>query len=70
MEELEKITKETEKRIKLGILIATIATIVAGLIVITAIIAETKRVAEAARYDLERMTEPQQRPIDEFREEQ
>lgn len=70
MEELEKMTKETEKRIKLGILIATLATIVAGLIVITAIIAETKRVAEAARYDLERLTEPYQRPIDEFQEEQ
>lgn len=70
MEELEKMTKETEKRIKIGILIATLATIVAGLIVTAAIIAETKRVAEAARYDLERLTEPYQRPIDEFREEQ
>lgn len=70
MEELEKMTKKTEKRIKLGILIATLTTIVAGLIVITAIIAETKRVAEASRYDLERLTEPHQGPIDEFREEQ
>ena len=70
MEELEKMTKETEKRIKIGILIATMATIVAGLIVTAAIIAETKRVAEAARYDLGRLTEPHQRPIDEFREEQ
>ena len=70
MEELEKMTKETEKRIKIGILIATLATIVAGLIVTAAIIAETKRVAEAARYDLERLTEPNQGPIDEFREEQ
>lgn len=70
MEELEKMTKETEKRIKLGVLIATLATIVAGLIVITAIIAETKRGVEAVRYDLERLTEPHQRPIDEFREEQ
>lgn len=70
MEELEKMTKETEKRIKLGILIATMATIVAGLIVITAIIAETKRGVEAVRYDLERLTEPRQGPIDEFREEQ
>ena len=70
MEELEKMTKKTEKRIKLGILIATLTTIVTGLIVITAIIAETKRVAEAARYDLERLAEPHQRPIDEFREEQ
>lgn len=70
MEELEKMTKETEKRIKLGILIATLATIVAGLIVTAAIIAETKRVAEAARYDLERLTEPHQRPVDEFQEEQ
>ena len=70
MEELEKMTKETEKRIKLGILIATLATIVAGLIVITAIIAETKRGVEAVRYDLERLTEPRQGPIDEFREEQ
>ena len=70
MEELEKMTKKTEKRIKLGILIATLATIVAGIIVTAAIVAETKRVAEAARYDLERLTEPQQRPIDEFREEQ
>ena len=50
MEELEKMTKETEKRIKFGILIATLFTIVAGAIVITAIIAETKRVAEAAEY--------------------
>lgn len=70
MEELEKMTKETEKRIKLGILIATMATIVAGLIVITAIIAETKRGVEAVRYDFERLTEPRQGPIDEFREEQ
>ena len=70
MEELEKMTKETEKRIKIGILIATLATIVAGLIVTAAIIAETKRVAESARYDLERLTDPHQGPIDEFREEQ
>ena len=70
MEELEKMTKETEKRIKLGVLIATLFTIVAGTIVITAIIAETKRGAEAARHDLERLTGPHQRPIDEFREEQ
>lgn len=70
MEELEKMTKETEKRIKLGILIAALFTIVAGIIVITAIIAETKRGVEAARYDLERLTEPNQRPIDEFPEEQ
>lgn len=50
MEELGKMTKETEKRIKLGILIATLFTIVAGAIVITGIIAETKRVVEAAEY--------------------
>lgn len=70
MEELEKMTKKTEKRIKLGILIATLTTIVAGLIVITVIIAETKRGVEAARYDLERLTESHQKPIDESREEQ
>lgn len=50
MEELEKMTEETVKRIKLGILIATLFTIVAGAIVTTAIIAETKRGAEAAEY--------------------
>ena len=70
MEELEKMTEETVKRIKLGILIATLFTIVAGAIVITAIIAETKRGAEAARYDLECLTEPRQRSLDECQEEQ
>ena len=50
MEELEKMTEETVKRIKLGILIATLFTIVAGLIVTAAIIAETKRGIEAAEY--------------------
>ena len=70
MEKLEKMTKETEKRIKIGILIATLVTIVAGIIVVTAIITETKRGAEAARYDLECLTEPRQRPLEECREEQ
>ena len=68
MEELEKMTKETEKRIKFGILIATLATIVAGLIVATAIIAETKRGIEAARYDLECLTGPRQTPLEECKE--
>lgn len=68
MEELEKMKKETEKRIKVGILIATLVTIAAGLIVITAIITETKRGAEAARYDLECLTEPRQRPLEECKE--
>ena len=68
MEELEKMTKETEKRIKFGILIATLATIVAGLIVATAIIAETKRGIEAARHDLECSTGPRQTPLEECKE--
>lgn len=68
MEELEKMTEETVKRIKLGILIATIFTIVAGAIVITAIIAETKRGAEAARHDLECLTGPRQTPLEECKE--
>ena len=68
MEELEKMTKETEKRIKFGILIATLATIVAGLIVTTAIIAETKRGIEAARHDLECSTGPRQTPLEECKE--
>ena len=68
MEELEKMTKETEKRIKIGILIATLATIVAGLIVTTAIIAETKRGIEAARHDLECSTGPRQTPLEECKE--
>ena len=68
MEELEKMTKETEKRIKFGILIATLATIVAGLIVTTAIIAEMKRGAEAARHDLECSTGPRQTPLEECKE--
>lgn len=68
MEELEKITKETEKRIKIGILIATMATIVAGLIVTAAIIAETKRGIEAARQDLECLTGPRQTPLEECKE--
>lgn len=70
MEELGKMTEETVKRIKLGILIATLFTIVAGTIVAAAIIAETRRGIEAARHDLECLTGPHQRPIDEFREEQ
>ena len=68
MEELEKMTKETEKRIKIGILIATLATIVAGLIVTAAIIAETKRGIEAARHDLEGLTGPRQTPLEECKE--
>ena len=68
MEELEKMTKETEKRIKIGILIATMATIVAGLIVTAAIIAETKRGVEAARHDLECLTGPRQTPLEECKE--
>ena len=68
MEELEQMTKETEKRIKIGILIATLATIVAGLIVTAAIIAETKRGVEAARHDLECLTEPRQTPLEECKE--
>ena len=68
MEELEKMTKETEKRIKIGILIATMATIVAGLIVAAAIIAETKRGVEAARHDLECLTGPRQTPLEECKE--
>ena len=68
MEELEKMTKETERRIKIGILIATLATIVAGLIVTAAIIAETKRGIEAARHDLECLTEPHQTPLEECKE--
>lgn len=68
MEELEKMTKETEKRIKIGILIATLATIVAGLIVTAAIIAETKRGIEAARYGLECLTGPRQTPLEECKE--
>ena len=68
MEELEKMTKETEKRIKIGILIATLATIVAGLIVTTAIISETKRGIEAARHDLECLTGPHQTPLEECKE--
>ena len=68
MEELEKMTKETEKRIKIGILIATMATIVAGLIVTAAIIAETKRGIEAARHDLECLTGPRQAPLEECKE--
>ena len=68
MEELEKMTKETEKRIKIGILIATLATIVAGLIVTAAIIAETKRVAETARHDLECLTGPRQTPLEGCKE--
>ena len=70
MEELEKMTKKTEKRIKLGILIATLFTIVAGTIVITAIIAETKRGVEAARYDLECLTGPRQTPLEECKEDE
>lgn len=68
MEELEKMTKETEKRIKIGILIATLATIVAGIIVTTAIIAETKRGIEAARHDLECLTGARQTPLEECKE--
>ena len=68
MEELEKMTKETEKRIKIGILIATLATIVAGLIVTAVIIAETKRGIEAARHDLECLTGPRQTPLEECKE--
>ena len=68
MEELEKMTKETEKRIKIGILIATLATIVAGLIVTAAIIAETKRGVEAARHDLECLTGPRETPLEECKE--
>ena len=68
MEELEKMTKETEKRIKIGILIATLFTIVAGAIVITAIITETKRGAEAARYGLECLAWPRQTPLEECKE--
>ena len=68
MEELEKMTKETEKRIKIGILIATLATIVAELIVTAAIIAETKRGIEAARHDLECLTGPRQTPLEECKE--
>ena len=68
MEELEKMTKEAEKRIKIGILIATMATIVAGLIVTAAIIAETKRGVEAARHDLECLTGPRQTPLEECKE--
>lgn len=70
MEELEKMTEETVKRIKLGILIATIFTIVAGAIVAAAIIAETKRGAEAARRDLECLTGPRQTPLEECKEDQ
>ena len=68
MEELEKMTKETEKRIKIGILIATLATIVAGIIVTAAIIAETKRGIEAARHDLECLTGPRQTPLEKCKE--
>ena len=68
MEELEKMTKETEKRIKIGILIATLATIVAGLIVTATIIAETKRGVEAARHDLECLTGPRQTSLEECKE--
>lgn len=68
MEELGKMTEETVKRIKLGILIATLFTIVAGTIVTAAIIAETKRGIEAARHDLECLTGPRQTPLEECKE--